>query len=68
METDTSTFVISAIMSQMLYAGEEHTGWYPIAFWSRKLNPAEYAYKTYDSELLAIIEGFKQFCYYLEGA
>jgi len=34
----------------------------------RKLLLAEYNYKTYNSELLAIIEGFKQFCYYLEGA
>jgi hypothetical protein len=68
METDASAFAISAIVSQMLYAGEERAGWYPIAFWSRKLNPAECAYETHDGELLAIVEGFKQFRHYLEGA
>ena len=52
----------------MLYTGEEHTGWYPIAFWSRKLILAEYNYETHNRELLAIVEGFKQFRHYLEGA
>jgi len=33
----------------------------------RKLLLAECNYKTYDSELLAIVEGFKQFCHYLKG-
>jgi hypothetical protein len=28
-------------------------------FYSRKIIPAEYNYKTYDAELLAIIEIFK---------
>jgi hypothetical protein len=55
-------------MSQMLYAGEEHAGWYLIAFWSRKLNPAKYNYETHNRELLAIVKGFKQFRHYLEGA
>jgi transposase InsO family protein len=68
METDASGFAVSAILSQMLYAGEEHAGWYPIAFWSRKLIPAECNYETHDGELLAIVEGFKQFRHYLEGA
>ncbi|KXL44999.1 MAG: hypothetical protein FE78DRAFT_114743, partial [Acidomyces sp. 'richmondensis'] len=54
LETNASQFAISAI--------------YPIAFWLRKLILAEVNYETYDQELLAIIEGFKQFRYYLEGA
>jgi hypothetical protein len=52
----------------MLYVGEERAGWYLIAFWSRKLNLVECIYKTHDGELLAIVEGFKQFRYYLKGA
>jgi transposase InsO family protein len=68
METDASQFAIAAILSQKLYAGEEHAGWYPIAFWSRKMIPAECNYETHDGELLAIVEGFKQFRHYLEGA
>lgn len=67
METDASAFAISAILSQKLYAGEKHAGWYPIAFWSRKLTPAECNYETHDGELLAIVEGFKQYRHYLEG-
>jgi hypothetical protein len=68
METDASQFAIAAILSQKLYVGEEHIGWYPITFWSRKMIPAEFNYETYDRELLAIVEGFKQFRHYLEGA
>ncbi len=33
--------------------------WQPVAFFSRKMIPAETWYKTYDGELLAIIEAFK---------
>ncbi|KAM0709942.1 hypothetical protein Q7P35_003986 [Cladosporium inversicolor] len=51
-----------------LYAGESQEGWYPIAFWSRKLIPAECNYETHDGELLAIVKGFKQYRHYLEGA
>lgn len=68
METDASQYAIAAILSQLLPEGEEHATWHPIAFWSRKLNPAECNYETHDSELLAIVEGFKQFRQYLEGA
>jgi hypothetical protein len=68
METDASQFAIAAILSQKLYAGEEHIGWYPITFWLRKMIPTECNYETYNRELLAIVEGFKQFRYYLEGA
>ena len=67
LETDASQFAISAIVSQ-LFASGEHSEWHPIAFWSRKLNLAEYNYETYNSELLAIIEGFKHYRQYLEGA
>ena len=68
METDASNFAISAILSQLLVEGDEPAQWYPIAFWSRKLNPAEQNYETHDGELLAIVEGFKQYRHYLEGA
>lgn len=68
METDASQFAISAILSQLLADGESPAQWHPIAFWSRKLIPAECNYETHDSELLAIVEGFKQYRHYLEGA
>ena len=39
----------------------------PIAFFSRKLNPAQTRYSTYDRELLAIIETIRHFRFFLEG-
>jgi len=42
--------------------------WHPIAFWSRKMIDAKCNYETHDQELLAVIEAFKQWRPYLEGA
>jgi hypothetical protein len=39
-----------------------------VAFWSRKLIPAETRYETHDQELLAIVAAFKQWRHYLEGS
>ena len=64
LETDASKFAIAAILSQFQEEGQ----WRPVAFWSRKLIPAETRYKTHDQELLAIITVFKQWRYYLEGS
>lgn len=33
---------------------------YPVAYFSKKLNPAEYNYTIYNKELLAIIRAFKE--------
>jgi hypothetical protein len=53
-ETDASDFVTAGIMSQM------HDGVLrPVAFFSRKMNPAECNYMIYDKELLAIIRAFE---------
>ena len=41
--------------------------WYPVAYFSRKMIPAETEYEIHDSELLAIVEVFKTWRYYLEG-
>ena len=41
--------------------------WYPVAYFSRKMIPAETRYKTHNAELLAIVEAFKTWCHYLEG-
>ncbi|CAB0015814.1 unnamed protein product [Nesidiocoris tenuis] len=40
---------------------------YPLAFFSRKLRPAELNYSTYDRELLSIHETIRHFSYILEG-
>ena len=63
-ETDASGFVISAILSQKQDNSHRH----PIAFYSRKLNPAEMNYETPNCELLTIVAAFKTWRHYLEGA
>ena len=41
--------------------------WHPVAFFSRKMIPAETRYETHDGELLAIVEVFKTWRHYLES-
>src|SRR5204863_6059060 len=40
----------------------------PVAFHSRKLSPAEQNYDIHDKELLAIMDAFKHWRHYLQGA
>jgi len=63
-ETDASDFAIGAIISQKSEKGLLH----PIAFYSHKFIPAELNYEIYDKELLGIIEAFRVWRAYLEGA
>jgi hypothetical protein len=64
-ETDASQFAVAGILSQL----KPSTGhWHPIAFWLRKMAPAEQNYKTYDQELLAIVNSFKHWHHYLKGS
>ena len=65
LETDASGVAISAIISQLV---EETGRWHPIAFWSRKMAPAELNYGVGETEMLAIVEACKQWRHYLEGA
>ena len=64
-ETDASGFGIAAILSQL---NPVEGAWHPVAFWSRKMAPAEQNYETHDQELLAIVKCFEQWRHYLEGA
>lgn len=64
LETDASDYAIAAVLSQANSEGH----WHPIAFYSRKLIPAEVNYDTHDKELLAIVESIKHWRHYLEGA
>ena len=61
--TDASGFAISGIICQF-HNGNLH----PIAFWSRKLTPAECNYDIHDLEMLAIVSAFQHWRHYLEGA
>ena len=74
-ETDASGYAIGGVLSQ-LASGTSPDGvvtktdlgqWHPVAFFSRKMIPAETRYETHNSELLAIVEAFKTWRHYLEG-
>jgi hypothetical protein len=67
LETDASVFAIASILSQP-GEGQEKRPWHPVAFYSRKLEPAEQNYETHDQELLAIVKCFVHWRHYLEGS
>lgn len=62
--TDASDFAISGILQQT----DESDFLHPVAFFSRKLTPAEINYQVYDKELLAIIETFRDMRAWLMGS
>jgi len=63
-ETDALDFAIGAILSQR----DEENRLHPVAFHSRKFAPAEINYEIHDKELLAIVDAFKHWRRYCEGA
>ena len=63
-DTDASDAAIGARLGQRDKEGRLH----PVAYYSRKLSPAELNYDIHDKELLAIVEAFKEWRVYLQGA
>ncbi|KAM3518660.1 hypothetical protein MY4038_010031, partial [Beauveria bassiana] len=62
-ECDSSDYVNAGCLSQPDDAGILH----PVAFFSRKLIPAECNYDIYDKELMAIVRAFEEWRAELEG-
>lgn len=62
--TDASGFAISGVLMQDQADGSRR----PVAYFSRKLNPAEKRYPTHDKELLAIVRAVEHWRCYLEGS
>jgi RNase H-like domain found in reverse transcriptase len=60
--TDASDFAVGAVLQQ-----DQGQGPQPVAFTSRKMNPAERNYPAHDKELLAVIHALKKWRVYLEG-
>ncbi|MEL7341755.1 MAG: RNase H-like domain-containing protein, partial [Bacteroidota bacterium] len=53
---------VGGVLQQQLYGN-----WHPIAFFSKRLQPAEVKYSTFGRELLAIYLSIRHFRHYLEG-
>jgi len=62
-DTDASDFALGCVLSQF-----KDKRLHPVAFHSRKLNPAERNYEIHHKELLAILEAFKEWKQYQVGA
>ena len=60
--TDASNTAVGAVLQQFI-----NDSWQPLAFFSKKLNPAQTKYSAFDGELLAIYMSIKHFQYYVEG-
>jgi len=56
LETDASDGVVAGVLSQLHLDGE----WYPMAFFSKTMAPAECNYKVHDKEMLAIVRSLSQ--------
>ena len=60
--TDASDYAMGAMLSQVRDDGE-----HPVAFESRKMNPAEQNYPTHERELLAVFHALRTWRHYLLG-
>lgn len=56
LETDISDYILVGVLSQYDNNGILH----PVAFFLKKYSPAEYNYKIYDKELMAIVWSFEE--------
>ena len=60
--TDASDFAVGGVLSQ-----DQGQGSQPVAFTSRKMNPAERNYAAHEKETLAIMHALSKWRVYLEG-
>ena len=67
-ETDASDYALGGILSQHYSNSDARKLLHPVAFHSRKFTRSEINYDTCDKELLAIVDCFKRWRRYVEGA
>ena len=60
--TDASEVAVGAVLQQFV-----NQSWQPLAFFSRRLKPAEARYSTFGRELLALYSAIRHFRHILEG-
>ncbi len=63
-ECDASDFAVGAVLLERMESGNLH----PVAYYSKKLLPAEMNYTVHDKELLAIVKAFEHWRHYLVGS
>ena len=56
LETDASDWATGGILLQL----DDSQSWRALAFFSKKMSPAESNYEIYDKELLAIVQAFEE--------
>ena len=73
-DIDALGYVIRRVLSQLTsdhlisdHLISDQGQWHLLAYFLRKIIPAKTRYKTHDGELLAIVEVFKTWRYYLKG-
>ena len=64
-ETDAPSYAIGRVLSQLTL--DDSGQWHLVAFYSQKMILAKTWYKTHNSKLLAIVEAFKIWKYYLKS-
>ena len=62
LRTDASDFAVGSVLMQ-----EHDAQLHPVAFYSRKLSPAEARYGAYAREMLAVIDSLRHFEHYVDG-
>ena len=63
LSTDASDVALGGVVEQVVHGSRQ-----PLAFFSRKLSPAESRYSTFDRELLAVYTAVRHFKHLLEGS
>lgn len=68
-EVDASGCAVGGVLTQPYEAHGDRTRivWHPVAFFSKKMSPAERNYATGDQEMLAIVRAFQEWRHYLEA-
>ena len=68
-EINVPDYAIRGVLSQLTsdHLTSDQGQWHPVAYFLRKMIPAETRYKTHDDELLAIVKAFKTWKHYLEA-
>ena len=65
-ETNVSGYAIGGVFSQLT---PDNSGrWHPVAFFLKKMIPAETRYETHNVELPTIVQAFKTWRHYLKGS